>query len=102
MTNKIIVTLSMLLLAFAGCSSGSDVVSKAEYDQISEGMSESDVDKIVGETGTEIASNKIDGVPGVIDSISTKSCSWQNSDGSNMNAIFQNGKLMQKAQFGLK
>ena len=27
---------------------------------------------------------------------------WQNSDGSNMNAMFQNDKLVNKAQFGLK
>jgi hypothetical protein len=26
---------------------------------------------------------------------------WKNSDGSNMNALFQNGKLLNKAQFGL-
>lgn len=65
-----------------------DVISKAEYDRISEGMSEGDVSNTIGKSGTEIASNKIDGVPGVIESISTKSYSWQNSDGSNMNAIF--------------
>ncbi len=27
---------------------------------------------------------------------------WMNSDGSNMNAMFQNDKLVQKAQFGLR
>jgi|GEM_PF-4958060 len=52
-----------------------DVISKAEYDRISEGMSEGDVSNIIGKSGTEIASNKIDGVPGVIESISTKSYS---------------------------
>jgi hypothetical protein len=28
--------------------------------------------------------------------------SWQNDSGSNMNAMFQNGKLVNKAQLGLR
>jgi hypothetical protein len=27
---------------------------------------------------------------------------WQNADGSNMNAMFQNDRLISKAQFGLR
>jgi hypothetical protein len=46
--------------------------------------------------------NNIDGVPGVIESIDTVMYQWVNSNGSNMNAMFQNDKLNQKAQFGLK
>jgi hypothetical protein len=28
--------------------------------------------------------------------------SWKNADGSNMSAMFQNGQLIAKAQFGLR
>lgn len=86
----------------AGCASGSDVVSKAEFDQISDGASYSQVVSIIGEEGTESSSGTMEGVPGVMPSITTKMYTWQNSDGSNMNAMFQNDKLVNKAQFGLK
>jgi hypothetical protein len=86
----------------AGCTSGSDVVSKSEFGQISDGMSYSQVVSIIGEEGSESSSGTMPGVPGVMESITTKMYTWQNSDGSNMNAMFQNDKLMNKAQFGLK
>lgn len=86
----------------AGCASGSDVVSKSQFDQISDGMSYSQVTSIIGNGGTESSSGTMQGVPGVMPSITTKLYSWQNSDGSNMNAMFQNDKLINKAQFGLK
>lgn len=35
-------------------------------------------------------------------SIETVMYQWVNRNGSNMNAMFQNNKLVQKAQFGLK
>jgi hypothetical protein len=65
-------------------------------------MSYSQVVFIIGEGGTESSSSTMEGVPGVMPSITTKLYMWQNSDGSNMNAIFQNDKLTTKAQFGLK
>ena len=80
----------------------SDVVTKNEYDQISEGISYAQVVSVIGTEGVEQSSNRIEGVPGVMESVSTKMYSWQNSDGSNMNAMFQNDKLIQKAQSGLK
>ena len=78
------------------------VVNKAHYDRIREGMSYLEVIRIIGAEGVELSSNKIDGVPGVMPSISTKMYMWQNSNGSNMNAMFQNDRLVQKAQFGLE
>ena len=89
-------------MVLGGCGAGSDVVSKSEYDRISEGMSYSQVVSVIGADGTEQASNRMEGVPGVMESVTTKVYAWQNSDGSNMNAMFQNDKLIQKAQFGLK
>lgn len=70
------------------------VVTKAEYDRIAEGMTYEQVRGIIGATGEELARNNIAGIETVM-------YSWMNSNGSNMNAMFQNGKLMQKAQFGL-
>jgi len=42
------------------------------------------------------------GVPGVYGEIVTVMYQWQNRDGSNMNAMFQNDSLMCKAQYGLR
>ena len=79
-----------------------NVVTKAEYDQIRHGMSYSEVVSIIGARGEETGSDRMEGVPGLMESVYTVMYSWQNRDGSNMNAMFQNDKLMNKAQFGLK
>lgn len=83
-------------------SLGNQIVIFDEYQQIQNGMSYSSVVSIIGAEGEEMSRNKIDGVPGVMDSVETIMYQWVNSNGSNMNAMFQNDKLMQKAQFGLK
>lgn len=67
----------------------------AEYMQIQEGMSYSQVRDIIGADGTEISRNSLAG-------ITTVMYSWTNDDFSNMNTMFQNGKLVSKAQFGLQ
>ena len=77
----------------------SDVVTKSEYDRIEHGMSYRDVVGIIGVEGEENASGELGGRG--IGQIRTVVYSWQNEDGSNMNAMFQNGRLVQKAQFGL-
>jgi hypothetical protein len=51
--------------------------------------------RTIGEAGTEISRSELAG-------ISTVMYSWQNPGGANMNAMFQNGSLVTKAQFGLK
>jgi hypothetical protein len=65
-------------------------------------MSYAQVIRIIGFDGEEMASSNMAGVPGVMEGLSTKMYSWQNSDGTNMNATFQNDRLVAKAQFGLK
>jgi hypothetical protein len=65
-------------------------------------MSHREVIRIIGTEGEESASGHFDGAPGVIPSVTTKIYSWANRGGSNMNAMFQNDKLVTKAQFGLK
>ena len=71
------------------------VVSRAEYNRIQSGMSYSEVADIIGD-GTEISRSDMAGY-------TTEMYSWENpSGGGNMNAMFQNDKLISKAQFGLE
>lgn len=70
------------------------VVMKFHYDQIQEGMSYSDVVRIIGVAGTEQSRSTFAGITTVL-------YGWSNSNGSNMNAMFQNDKLITKAQVGL-
>ena len=86
----------------SGFSFGKRVVTKAHYDQLQNGMSYRDAVTIIGTEGDEMSRNRIEGVPGVMSSVETVMYMWQNGDGTNMNAMFQNDKLMQKSQFGLK
>ncbi len=70
-------------------------VTASEFSNIRDGMTYQQVVKIVGENGDELSRTSLGGITTVI-------YSWTNSDFSNMNAMFQNGKLVSKAQFGLK
>lgn len=87
---------------FSMPSIGTEIVAFDEYDKIKDRMSYQQVVQIIGVEGKEISRNKIEGIPGVMESIETVMYQWENSNGGNMNAMFQNNKLMQKAQFGLK
>ena len=71
------------------------IVTKAEYDQITDGMNYSKVAITIGVNGEELSRTSGDGV------ILT-TYRWVNHDGSNLIATFQNDKLVSKAQFGLK
>lgn len=75
-------------------SDGSVVATKADYDAIEEGMSYSDVRRIIGAAGEEISSSQVAGYTTIM-------YSWKNANGSNMNVMFQNDKLVNKAQFRL-
>lgn len=70
------------------------VVTQSEYNRLREGMSYSEAVEVIGTSGEELSRSDLAG-------ISTVMYSWTNGSGSNMNAIFQNGKLVTKAQFGL-
>lgn len=87
---------------FSMPSFGKQNVTFAQYSQIQTGMSYEQVVSIIGKQGEEISQNRIEGVPGAMPSITTIMYQWVNENGSNMNTIFQNNKLLQKAQFGLK
>jgi len=66
----------------------------SKYLQIREGMSYTEVTMIVGRSGIEQSSNNIGGITTVL-------YEWRDGPAA-MNAMFQNGKLIQKSQFGLK
>lgn len=88
----------------AGCDEISPpaTVTKSEYESIRDGMSYTEVSRIIDNNGEEISSSKVEGIPGIMPTTSIKMYMWKNSDGSNMNAIFENNRLVNKAQFGLK
>ncbi len=76
------------------------VVTMSEYNRIKTGQSWAQVREIIGAKGSEISRSELAGYTTVM-------YSWTNSNGSNMNAMFQGGsgtipKLVSKAQFGLK
>jgi Domain of Unknown Function with PDB structure (DUF3862) len=67
-----------------------------EYNSLQNGMNYEQASRIIGDPGQEMSRSEMSGTPLTI------MYSWQNSDGSNMNAIFQNDELITKAQIGLK
>ena len=72
-------------------------VNMENYSKIQTGMSYEEVVAILGKQGEEVSSNDIAGYKNVM-------YKWEGDTGfgANMNAMFQDGKLFQKAQFGLK
>ena len=81
---------------------GKKIVTFDDYQQIQIGMSYRQVVAIIGVGGEELSRNQIDGIPGVMQPVATVMYQWVNGHGSNMNAMFQNNRLINKAQFGLK
>jgi len=70
------------------------IVTMSEFNQLYEGMSYEQAKAVIGASGEVMSSSNIA-------DIKTIMYSWINSNGSNMNAMFQNGKMTMKAQFGL-
>ncbi|MCP5055490.1 MAG: DUF3862 domain-containing protein [bacterium] len=70
------------------------IATLAEFERIREGMSHQEVIAIVGDPGVAAAPEGGDG--------QTSVTVWQNSDASHMNATFENGQLVKKAQLYLK
>lgn len=81
---------------------GGSGVTMDEYNQIENGMSYEQVTGILGSPGVQQSENQLPGVAGYMPSITTVMYMWQNGDGSNMNVMFQNDKMVQKGQFGLR
>jgi hypothetical protein len=69
---------------------------KGAYDSLQAGMSYSQAVGLIGCEGEEMSSTEMAGFKTVM-------LMWTgNSFGGNMNAMFQNNRLVSKAQFGLK
>lgn len=80
---------------FSGSISGlGSRVTMDEFNQIQSGMSYQQTVNIIGFDGTEMSRSELFGIVTVM-------YSWSNSNGSNMNAMFQNDQLISKAQLGL-
>lgn len=83
-----------IAFACAVAAGDSPVVTMAKYERIEKGMTYEHVCAIIGAAGEEIASSDTAGY-------TTVTYSWKNPDGSNMNAMFQDGGLISKAKSGL-
>ncbi len=72
-------------------------VTAAEYARLTTGMTYRQAVEIIGFEGEELSRSEIAG-------ITTVMYQWTNRgfSGANMNAMFQDGRLIQKAQFGLE
>lgn len=76
-------------------SSGGDIVTMAHFNQIQIGMTYEQVAQIIGNPGSQTGHQEMMG-------ITHTSYSWQNPGGPNMLCMFQDGKLINKSQFGLR
>jgi hypothetical protein len=65
-------------------------------------MTYKEVIAIIGPPSQEVSRSYMEGVPGVMPSVETVMYVWEGTWGANMNAMFQNGRLISKAQFGLR
>ncbi len=72
-------------------------ISASEFKALQTGMTQAEATAIVGSEGEVISENEIAGTRTVM-------VQWEGESGfgANANAMFQNGKLIQKSQFGLK
>lgn len=77
-------------------ASNPGTITASEFAQLREGMRRSEVTSIVGSAGELLSESYIGG-------ITTIMVMWdgEGSIGANANAMFQNGQLISKAQFGL-
>jgi hypothetical protein len=80
-----------------GGSSGDGIngVTMAKFQQLETGMTYRQAVEIIGAEGEEMSRSELAGYTTVM-------YVWKNLGGSNMNAMFQNGHLVAKAQFGLQ
>jgi hypothetical protein len=70
------------------------IVTKEEYDQIADGVTYEEVSSTIGVPGEEMSRSEIA-------CNTTLMYAWQNFDGSDMLAMFQNDRLLTRSQFGL-
>lgn len=99
----LVITVLLLLSLVSGCGSPPpNKITMSGYTQLTSNMTYSQACSTLGAFGVEMSSSEMPGIPGVMAPIKTVLYVWQNPDGSNMNAMFQNDRLISKAQLGLK
>lgn len=97
---KLPIGLCLLMLGvgvFTGC--GKQVVTREEFERVNVGMSYDDVVYVVGQEGNKLSTQAV----GSVTSLDGNSmvCTWRNSDGSRMSAIFENNRLVSKSEHRL-
>jgi hypothetical protein len=98
--NRFVAFFAIGLVAFTPAADSQQTACKAtaaKYKSLKAGMSYSQVVKIMGCEGEELSSSEMAGFKTVMVAWSGKG-----NLGANMNAMFQNDELINKAQFGLK
>jgi hypothetical protein len=94
--SKLLIGLLCALLLSWPVFAADCTVDKAGYQALKTGMTYKQVAQILGCEGEGVSENEIAGFHTIM-------YKWYGKDGiSNMNVMFQNGRLMQKSQFGLK
>jgi hypothetical protein len=88
--------------AIGNVITGQNVVTLSEFSQLENGMSYETVKNIIGADGVLSAQSQTEGIPGVMPTTVFTNYTWQNPNGSNMSAMFQNDGLNLKAQAGLR
>lgn len=93
---RLVVLLGVVASMSAPALASDCKATKSAYSQLQSGMSYEDAVYIIGCEGDEISSSSMAG-------FTTIMYMWDgNGFAANMNAMFQNNKLVSKAQFGLK
>ncbi|MFT9496381.1 DUF3862 domain-containing protein [Anaerosolibacter sp.] len=90
--SSLVCLLILIVLVVSAC--GGSKYTLEMFDKIENDMTYEQVIEILGE-GEVLSSTKIT-------DIETIMYGWANEDGSNMNIMLQNDKVISKAQFGLK
>lgn len=94
----ILLGLAMIGAAIGGNDSDAPKVTLEAFNSLETGMSYDEVVEIIGFDGE--LNSQVD--IGAGDEFKTELYTWKNQDGTNMNATFQGGQLVSKAQIGLK
>jgi hypothetical protein len=91
-------------MASSGASSGSapSRLTLDHYNALHDGESYAAVSSELGGPGEEQARNHMQGVEGVMPSLTTTQYVWEGNGGANIIVQFQNDRLVTKAQFGLR
>lgn len=100
-TISVLLVFSFICLGLLGCGM-TNPITMEKYNKVSTDMTLAQVDVIAGIKGQEMSSTTMPAVPGVMGALTSQVYSWANPDGSNMTIMFQNGKVISKAQLGLK